>query len=478
VNARIWSVTELTRRIRDLFETEIDRVWVEGEISSWKVHPGSGHAYFCLKDERAVLTCVAWASTLRGVSRFLRPRDGMRVRLYGRITVYEQRGVYQLVVEQIFDQGEGALQAAFQKLKRKLEAEGLFDNARKRALPPFPRRIGIVTSSGGAALRDMLRILGRRWPLAEAILRPAAVQGTGAAADLAEAIGDLNEARAIDLIVIGRGGGSLEDLWAFNEEVLARAVHGSRVPVISAVGHEVDFTICDFAADARAATPTHAMELAAPDADEIARRLARDARFLRSELQRCLQSARLRLRRLGMSRGLRRPEDMLQDGKLTLDRSADRLRRALQARAEGERLLFSRLERRLLRAEPSGRIAQLRHRIELRRHAVGRGVPVRLESARRRLELAGARLAGLGPEQVLARGYGIITRASDGRVLRHADQTAAGEGVHVRLHAGRLECRVEETHPATRPLRSLTDLAEGEEPSRPKELPQEEVEGE
>ena len=434
----------MTRRIRELLETEIDRVWVRGEISAFKIHPTSGHAYFCLKDEKALLTCVAWAPTVRSLQRFLRLRDGLVVRAFGRLTVYEPRGSYQLVVERMLDEGEGALQAAFQRLKLKLEAEGLFDPARKRPLPRIPRTIGIVTSSSGAAFQDILRVLSKRWPLARVVLRPAAVQGPGAAQDLADGIADLNRRGGVDVLIVGRGGGSLEDLWAFNEETLARAVHASRIPVISAVGHEVDFTICDFTADARAATPTHAAQIAVPDRDEILASLGRERRLLRQGLARTLDSARLRFERLRMSRGLRRPEDLLRGGRLDLDRLADRLRDALAERAELGRIRYLKLERRLVRVDPTQGLQALRRRLEDRRSAAARATDDRLRRARARCELAGARLAALGPEKVLARGYGIVTRASDGAILRRARDVVRGDEVRVRLSEGRLLCNVED----------------------------------
>jgi exodeoxyribonuclease VII large subunit len=449
MNVRVWTISELTRRIREVLETEIDRVWISGEISGWKVHPSSGHAYFCLKDDRALLNCVAWASSLRVLSARLRPRDGLKVRAFGRITVYEPRGTYQFVVEQMLDEGEGALQAAFLQLKRKLEAEGLFAPEHKRALPRFPRRIGIVTSPSGAALRDLLRVLGARWPLAEALLRPAAVQGADAAQDIAGGIRDLNEHGGCDLLVVGRGGGSLEDLWAFNEEVVARAIYHSAVPVISAVGHETDFTIADFVADRRAATPSNAAELAVPDQTELLSHLAKERRFLRSCLERRMEGVRLRLQRLRMSRGLRRPEDLLRRGRLDLDRLSDRLREGLGGKAERGRLRLQKLERRFLRMEPTPRLVGFRHHLEQRAGAAHRACESALEQRRRRLELASARLSALGPERVLARGYAIVCREDDGRILRDAGQVSAGEGIGVRLHQARLRATVTEVRSAT-----------------------------
>jgi exodeoxyribonuclease VII large subunit len=253
--AKALSVTELTQRLKALLESQIGTVWVEGEISNFRRY-GSGHCYFTLKDPSAQLSCVLWRANADRL-RF-EPADGQKVLLHGKVSVYEPRGQYQLVVDRMELSGLGAMYAAFEALKAKLEAEGLFAAERKKPLPRFPRRIALVTSPSGAALRDMLRVILGRWPKVELVLAPTQVQGEGAAAQIAAAIELVNRAACADVMIVGRGGGSLEDLWAFNEEVVARAIHASRIPVVSAVGHEVDFTIADFVADVRAATPTAA----------------------------------------------------------------------------------------------------------------------------------------------------------------------------------------------------------------------------
>lgn len=440
----IWGVTDLTRRIKELLETQIDQVWVRGEISGWKVHPSSGHAYFTLKEERSVLSCVAWAPTVRTLSRGVRVRDGLLVRAFGRVTVYEPRGGYQLVVEQMLDEGEGRLAAAFEQMKRALEAEGLFDPSRKRPLPRFPRRIGVVTSPGGAAFRDILRILHRRWPLAEVVLRPVPVQGADAAAEIAAGIADLNGAGGIDVLIAGRGGGSLEDLWAFNEEAVARAVAASVIPVISAVGHEVDFTICDFAADVRAATPTHAAELATPDAGEVASALGRERRILGRLLQARLGDARLRVERARGSGGLRRPEELLNRGRIDLDRAADRLRESLSRRAEEGQNRLSGLARRLEPHDPARMVSDSRHRISSLRERLERSRDAILDRRRADLGRLSAQLRVLSPGQVLSRGYGIVRLCRDGRILTRACDAETGELLDVRLMEGSLACRVED----------------------------------
>ncbi len=275
-SAKVLTVAELTRSIRGLLETRFGSVWVQGEISNHRAY-ASGHQYFTLKDQRAQISCVIFRDTLPPGSPPL--SDGAQVQVFGQITVFEARGQYQLSVQIVQARGLGLLQAKFEALKRRLEAEGLFDPARKRALPKFPRRIGIVTSPSGAAIRDMLNVLSRRAPNVEVLINPVRVQGTGAAAEIAAAIHEFNRAgtpwQPVDLIVLARGGGSIEDLWEFNEEIVARAIFASGLPVVSAVGHEIDFTIADFVADLRAPTPSAAAELIVADIAGVRRRLGR-----------------------------------------------------------------------------------------------------------------------------------------------------------------------------------------------------------
>src|ERR1041385_5037073 len=279
--SKVFTVSELTRSIRGTLEAKFGAVWVQGEISNYKLHP-SGHQYFTLKDQRSQISCVIWRDTMAPPRQAL--IDGAQVQVYGTVTVFEARGQYQLNVQIFQPRGLGLLQAKFEALKRKLEAEGLFAAERKRALPKFPRRIGIVTSPSGAAIRDMVNVLYRRAPWLQILINPVRVQGAGAAQEIAVAIRELalpNEAFGpVDLIVVTRGGGSIEDLWEFNEEIVARAIFNSAVPIVSAVGHEIDFTICDFVADLRAPTPSAAAELIVPDVTDLQRRLDRCARAL------------------------------------------------------------------------------------------------------------------------------------------------------------------------------------------------------
>jgi exodeoxyribonuclease VII large subunit len=293
--AKVLTVSELTRSIRGTLETKFGAIWVQGEVSNYKLHP-NGHQYFTLKDARAQIACVIWKDTvLPG-----RPlRDGARVQVYGKVSVFEARGQYQFAVQIVEAFGFGALQAKFEALKRKLEAEGLFDAARKRALPKFPRRIGIVTSPSGAAIRDILNILRRRAPWLSILISPVRVQGTGAAQEIAVAIRELatpNEKFApVDLIVIARGGGSIEDLWEFNEEVVARTIASMNVPIVSAIGHEIDFTIADFVADLRAPTPSAAAELIVPDIVDLRRHIGAWSRGIGRELRNRLRDAQQQL---------------------------------------------------------------------------------------------------------------------------------------------------------------------------------------
>src|SRR5436309_2976628 len=290
--AKVFTVAELTRSIRGTLETKFGSVWVQGEISNYKLHP-SGHQYFTLKDQRAQISCVIWRDTIAPPRHAL--VDGAQVQVYGTVTVFETRGQYQLNVHILQSRGVGLLQAKFEALKRKLEAEGLFAPERKRLLPKFPRRIGIVTSPSGAAIRDILNVLSRRAPWLQILINPVRVQGTGAAQEIAVAIRELalpNKAFAsVDLIVITRGGGSMEDLWEFNEEIVARAIFHSAVPIVSAVGHEIDFTICDFVADLRAPTPSAAAELIVPDIIDLRRRIDGCERAVARELLKRLRDA-------------------------------------------------------------------------------------------------------------------------------------------------------------------------------------------
>src|SRR6266516_892136 len=351
--SKIFSVSELTRSIRGVLETKFGAVWVQGEISNYKLHP-SGHQYFTLKDQRAEIACVIWRDTM------LPPRqplvDGTQVQVYGTVTVFEARGQYQLNVQILQPRGVGVLQAKFEALKRKLQAEGLFAVERKRSLPKFPRRTGIVTSPSGAAIRDMLNVLRRRAPWLQILISPVRVQGTGAAQEIAIAIRELAAPNVnwqpLDLIVVTRGGGSIEDLWEFNEEIVSRAIFHSAVPIVSAVGHEIDFTICDFVADLRAPTPSAAAELIVPDVTDVQRRIDGCTRSLSRQLLNRVRDAQQRLDhvRETLQRCLVHKIDSYKRGLL-------HIARALQAHSPGRELMmrrnrFADLHRRLIACPP------------------------------------------------------------------------------------------------------------------------------
>jgi exodeoxyribonuclease VII large subunit len=447
---KVFSVAEFTSRIRRLLEKEFAPAWVTGEVTNLRVQ-NSGHIYFTLKDAAAQLSCVIFRGEPQ-VDRSLL-EDGRKVVLGGNLTVYEPRGQYQLRVTAVELQGIGALQVAFEKLKQKLKAEGLFAPERKRPLPRYPRRIGVVTSPTGAAIRDVLHVVQRRNPALEIILVPCRVQGEGAAAEIACAIRLLNEfsdrttetqPAGLDLILLTRGGGSLEDLWAFNEEIVARAIFQSQLPVVSAVGHEIDFTISDFVADLRAATPSAAAEILTEGVfsscqfvTEAAVRIRQLARQRVAEKAGLFAQARHRLLRL-------HPRRRIDDGLQRLDDLQNGLRRCcrqnLRRQEVGWRTLCDRLTRvrpRLLLRQRGDVLDQARQRLrEQTRH--------HLRDALNRFTALQARLRLLGPEQVLARGYSITTDANTGTVLHDAGAVKAGQLLKTRLQSGVLQSRVEQ----------------------------------
>ena len=434
----IWSVSELSRRLAAALEQGFPTVWVEGEISNFKVY-GSGHAYFTLKDEGAQIRAVLFRNRMRRI-RF-EPGDGLHVLAFGSIEVYPQRGEYQLVVELLEPRGLGALQLAFEQLKERLGREGLFDQARKRALPRFPRKIGIVTSPRGAALHDMLRVIGRRFGEIHVVIAPAKVQGEGAAAEVAQAVRELNALGGVDVIIVGRGGGSLEDLWAFNDEMLARTIAASKIPVISAVGHEVDFTIADFVADVRAATPSQAAELVVREKRAVAESVGDLHRRLVRAMGRRLEAERDRLDAVRERRVLTDPHRPLRDLSRRLDDAAARLLRAIRTslRHAGHRV---ELATRDLRARnPVMRLRHDRRRLDELTGRLDRALARGLDRRRHRLVGVTGRLDSLSPLAVLARGYS-LTLTPSGQIVRSVGQVAVGDEVAVMLHEGRLTARV------------------------------------
>ncbi|MFL6211875.1 MAG: exodeoxyribonuclease VII large subunit [Pyrinomonadaceae bacterium] len=448
---RPLSVSELTSQVRGALENRFASVWVEGEISNFKAHT-SGHWYFTIKDEGAQLR----ATCFRGINRAIRfrPADGLQVRVRGRLTVYEPRGDYELIVEGLDPVGAGALRVAFEQLRERLAAEGLFDGMLKRPLPLLPRRVGIVTSLTGAALRDILHVLTRRTRTVNVLVAPTRVQGTGAAREIARAIALLNAHHraavangrideTIDAIIIGRGGGSVEDLWAFNEEEVARAIRASDIPVISAVGHETDVTIADFAADVRAATPSAAAELVAAREDEIQAVVWSLTRDLAQAIKYRVLTDKTRVQDAAMSYGFDEVRARLRAMNEQTNAAARYLEQHFARAGERARRRLESAVRRLAPARARAQVADARGRLIATRAALQAQTRVRLDDARARLEVAVAQLDALSPLDVLKRGYALATDEA-GRPLRSSFGVRRGARVHVRLAAGRLVCRVEE----------------------------------
>jgi exodeoxyribonuclease VII large subunit len=439
---RVFSVSELTAGIRALIENAFGEVWLEGEISNCKVW-NTGHMYFTLKDGAAQMKAVMFRTAVRYL-RF-KPEDGLHVVARGRLSVYEPKGEYQIVCEHMEPHGLGALQLAFEQLKKKLQAEGLFAASRKRPLPALPRRIGIVTSLDGAALRDILKVLRRRAPNASVLIRPARVQGDDAAADVATALRMIAKVPGVDVVIVGRGGGSIEDLWAFNEERVARAIAACPVPVVSAVGHEVDVTIADFVADLRAPTPSAAAEMVVAATDDFCSRIDRLTGRLRAAARGDLQRRRNAVHVLSSRRGLAGFHGRLalrgrHAGELT-HQLRHAVRTSIEERARAYRSLRQRLEQRDLArhlASMRGRLTGATGRLS---GAAGRA---RHRADARFRALAG-RLENLSPLAVLGRGYAVCWNADRTAIIRSADSVSAGDRVHVTVASGEIDCRVEKT---------------------------------
>ena len=460
---RVWTVSELTLQIRRLLEQQIGQVWVSGEISNLRIQ-SSGHMYFTLKDAAAQIACVLFRG--ENVTRRDLLADGQKVVVCGDLTVYEPRGQYQLVIRALEFQGLGALQLAFEQLKRKLAAEGLFARERKRPLPPYPRRIGLVTSPTGAAIRDVLHVAGRRNPMLEFVLVPCRVQGDGAAGEIAAAIRLLNEFAfapvpeppppegllrlpppRLDVILVTRGGGSLEDLWAFNEEVVARAIAASALPVVSAVGHEIDFTISDFVADVRAATPSAAAEILTENVHASRDFLAQVPGLLRERLlrhlDRCRETWTAWLTRLQRVHPRRRLEEAWQ----RWDELMARFQRAQRAAHTLRLQRWQHLVHRLHQARPLVRLQHQRRLLETTCTRLRQAIRHQLLHRNQRWSAARGCLALLGPEQVLARGYSLTFDAESGRLIRNAGEVQPGRPIRTRLHRGEILSRVEHTQP-------------------------------
>lgn len=437
----VYSVGRLNAEARALLEGAFPLIWVEGELSNVS-RPASGHLYFTLKDSSAQVRCAMF----RGNNRFLkfRPADGLQVLVRANLSLYEARGDYQLIVQSMEEAGDGALQRAFEALKQKLAAEGLFDTAHKVDLPALPRRIGVVTSPTGAAIRDILSVLRRRFPAIPVLIYPVPVQGTGAGAEIAAAIRAADRRRDCDVLIVARGGGSLEDLWAFNEETVARAIYDCGIPVVSGVGHEVDFTIADFVADRRAPTPSVAAEMVSPDQAEWLNQLRALDRELYTQVRRRLQRLDERLGWLGKRLQQQHPGQRLRQRAQRLDELDQRLRLALRTQLRRRRERLATLEARLQRHHPGPRLRHLHDLEAALARRLRTAVQTQLKASRQRLTALGRALDAVSPLATLERGYAIVT-AADGHVLHDAAQTRPGDRITARLARGRLHCTVDET---------------------------------
>jgi exodeoxyribonuclease VII large subunit len=441
VAPQVLSVTELTRKIRETLERQVGEVWVRGEISNYR-RQASGHHYFTLKDAGSQLSCVLFAGAARSL-RGLRLGDGLQVQALGELTVYEARGQYQLVVQLMQEEGLGALQARFEALKARLAAEGLFNAERKRRLPGLPMRIGVVTSPTGAAIRDFLKVLHRRMPAVEVIIHPVRVQGRGAAGEIAAAVTEFSHLQPlVDLIVVTRGGGSLEDLWEFNEEVVARAIATSPIPVVSAVGHEIDFTLSDFAADFRAPTPSAAAELIVPDVAELLAGIAqRGARMLR-ECQGAIRFQRSRLAGHERSVLYRETLRILRERTQQLDFALESLRRGAGHSLQRKNDRLRHASAVIAAHRPASLLAASRGRLAQVDVLLGEAVARKIASRRETLRSAVAMLQTLSPDATLARGYS-ITFDGRGAVIRSAQDLQSGDVIRSRFRDGEADSVVQ-----------------------------------
>ncbi len=435
----ILTVSQLTGLIKERLEAEFPDVWVEGEVSNLRT-PVSGHLYFTLKDEASQIKAVVFRSSARFLK--FRPKDGQQLLCRAHVTVYEPKGEYQLVVDYMEPKGLGALQQAFEQLKERLAREGLFDEARKRPLPMLPKKIGIITSPTGAVIRDMLQILDRRYANLEILINPVPVQGSGAAQEIAQAIGELNLRGDLDVIILARGGGSLEDLWPFNEEIVARAIYHSKIPVISAVGHETDYTIADFVADLRAPTPSAAAELVIGLKTEMISRLQSWTIRLRHPVLGLLERCRGRIR--GLLRGLLDPRRKMEGQFQRLDELDRRIKRAVIQIFNQVLMRWEGFDRHLFFLSPLERLS--RQRLELNQGGewLWQQMQSRIQLERKMLDKWMGKLDALSPLAILARGYSIARRLPLMTLIKEAKEMQRGDLLHLTLHRGALILRVEE----------------------------------
>jgi exodeoxyribonuclease VII large subunit len=434
---QVYSVSTLTRDIRAIMEAAFDSIWVEGEISNFRT-AASGHSYFVLKDDKAQVRCVLFKGYRAGIK--FQPEDGDQVLMFGRITVYDARGEYQIIAESLEPRGLGALQKAYEQLKEKLDKEGLFDEDVKKTLPVFPWKVGVVTSPTGAAVRDIINVIRRRNSKTSVLLRPAKVQGEGSAKDIAQGIRDLNTIDDVEVIIVGRGGGSLEDLWAFNEEEVARAIFASRIPVVSAVGHEIDFTIADFVADLRAPTPSAAAELTVPVLKDILRNTQSLTEDLLEAISQKIEAYRDLLNRLMDRRFFHQPKEIFGPHIQRLDELHSRMMRSLgQGLVVNQQRLKDR-KHRLIQASPKHRIQLLSEKLEGIQNRAIQNIQTQIRFRRERFEGILKNLNAVNPLAILERGYSICSK--DGKSLKSSDRVKPGDKIDIRLSKGELNCTV------------------------------------
>ena len=437
----ILTVSRLTSLLKDLLEDNFNQVWVEGEVSNL-AFPASGHVYFTLKDSGAMLRCVMFRSGAKALK--FRLEEGMALVVRGHLSVYDQRGDYQLIVEYAEPKGIGALQTAFIQMKERLAGEGMFNEAHKQPLPTMPQRIGVVTSASGAVIHDILNVLGRRSAGLDLLIYPVRVQGDGAAAEIAAAINNFNRLQVADVLIVGRGGGSLEDLWAFNEEVVARAVFRSKIPIISAIGHETDWTICDFVADLRAPTPSAAAELVCAAKEDLLHQVEGLTHRLEQTI---IGQIRLHLRYLeGLGRALHDPSRLLGHQVQRVDDLSERLDMALRNLFARRREQLARYEQHLAGLHPAVQISRMRQELLLLSGRAERRIASQLEQFGRIQGEATARLDALSPLHTLARGFSVVECQTGDKIVRSVDELKVGQEVRLRLHQGSALCLVEETY--------------------------------
>jgi len=434
----VYSVSQLNKAVRTLLEGHFPLIWVEGEISNL-ARPASGHCYFSLKDEQAQVRCAMFRN--RNMLLRFKPENGMQVKIRARVSLYEGRGEFQLIAEHMEEAGYGALQRAFEALKQKLSDEGLFSVEYKLPVPEFAQRLGVITSATGAALRDILHVLKRRYPLLPVLIYPVPVQGDDAAPAIVQALLRANDTDTCDLLILARGGGSLEDLWAFNEESVARAIHNSHIPIISGVGHETDFTIADFVADVRAPTPSVAAELASPNQEEVFSQFVSYESYLFDLINRLSENKSQSLEHLQRRLIQQHPLRRIEQHSLRIDELEQRLLRGWDNTLRHQELRLTGLRQSLLSQNPAHSLQKLNARLEQLRLRLDQGMTLRMQNTLNHLAEIGRALNAYSPLATLDRGYALVTQERD--LIRSVAQVKTGDLVTTRLSDGSMECRIE-----------------------------------